>query len=150
MPIYEYECTKCSHYLEALQKIADKPLRECPECGKHSLKRLISAPMFRLSGSGWYETDFKSDKENKRNLVDKGDKDAPAADPKPATDAKSDGKDDGKSDAKSGPKPNPRAPTRRVTVNEVDLFTHCGDGRVPEGGEASEAAPSKEQSRAKR
>ena len=40
MPIYEYECTKCGHYLEALQKIADKPLRECPECGKHALKRL--------------------------------------------------------------------------------------------------------------
>jgi putative FmdB family regulatory protein len=51
MPIYEYECTKCGHYLEALQKIADKPLRECPECGKHSLKRLVSAPMFRLSAA---------------------------------------------------------------------------------------------------
>ena len=84
MPIYEYECTKCGHYLEALQKIADKPLRECPECGKHSLKRLVSAPMFRLSGSGWYETDFKSDQETKRNLTDKGDKEA-AAEPKPAT-----------------------------------------------------------------
>ena len=107
MPIYEYECTKCGHYLEALQRIADKPLRECPECGKHSLKRLVSAPMFRLSGSGWYETDFKSDKENKRNLVDKGDKDAPAAsDAKPATDAKGDGKSaDSKPEAKSKAKP---------------------------------------------
>src|SRR5512144_451112 len=85
MPIYEYECTKCGHYLEALQKIADKPLRECPECGKHSLKRLVSAPMFRLSGSGWYETDFKSDKETKRNLADKGEKEAPAAEAKAET-----------------------------------------------------------------
>ena len=69
MPIYEYQCAKCGHHLEALQKISDKPLRECPECGKHTLKRLMSAPMFRLAGSGWYETDFKSDKEQKRNLV---------------------------------------------------------------------------------
>jgi putative FmdB family regulatory protein len=72
MPIYEYECQKCGHTLEALQRLADKPLRECPECGKHQLKRLVSAPLFRLAGSGWYETDFKSDKENKRNLVGKG------------------------------------------------------------------------------
>ena len=71
MPIYEYQCQKCHHHLEALQKISDKPLRECPECGKHTLKRLMSAPMFRLAGSGWYETDFKSDKERKRNLAGK-------------------------------------------------------------------------------
>jgi putative FmdB family regulatory protein len=69
MPIYEYQCEKCHHHLEALQKLSDKPLRECPECGKHTLKRLLSAPLFRLAGSGWYETDFKSDKETKRNLA---------------------------------------------------------------------------------
>jgi putative FmdB family regulatory protein len=71
MPIYEYQCQKCHHHLEALQKFSDKPLRECPECGKHTLLRLMSAPMFRLAGSGWYETDFKSDKEGKRNLAGK-------------------------------------------------------------------------------
>ncbi len=80
MPIYEYECAKCGHYLEALQKLADKPLRECPECGKHSLKRLVSAPLFRLAGSGWYEIDFKSDKEAKRNLA--GRDEAPPAEKK--------------------------------------------------------------------
>ena len=78
MPIYEYECQKCGHTLEALQKFSDKPLRECPECGKHQLKRLVSAPLFRLAGSGWYETDFKSDKERKRNILEKGDKEPPA------------------------------------------------------------------------
>ena len=82
MPIYEYECQKCGHTLEALQKFSDKPLRECPECGKHQLKRLMSAPMFRLAGSGWYETDFKSDKETKRNIDEKGDKE-PARRPRP-------------------------------------------------------------------
>jgi putative FmdB family regulatory protein len=83
MPIYEYECQKCGHTLEALQKFSDKPLRECPECGRHQLKRLVSAPLFRLAGSGWYETDFKSEQERKRNLLEKGDKEpAPAAEDK--------------------------------------------------------------------
>jgi len=80
MPIYEYKCQKCGHDYEALQKISDAPLRKCPECGRQSLKRLVSAPRFRLAGSGWYETDFKSDKESKRNLVEKGDAKPPAGD----------------------------------------------------------------------
>ena len=82
MPIYEYQCDKCGHHLEALQKISDKPLRECPECGRHRLKRLMSAPLFRLAGSGWYETDFKSDKEQKRNLAGKGEAEPVAAESK--------------------------------------------------------------------
>jgi putative FmdB family regulatory protein len=69
MPFYEYQCSACDHHLEVLQKISDAPLRKCPECGKQALKRLISAPVFRLKGAGWYETDFKSDSEQKRNLA---------------------------------------------------------------------------------
>lgn len=65
MPIYEYQCDKCEHKLEALQKMSDEPLKLCPECGKQSLRKLISAVAFRLSGSGWYETDFKDKKEQK-------------------------------------------------------------------------------------
>ena len=60
MPFYEYECSACKHHTEVLQKISDAPLKKCPECGKQTLKRLISAPVFRLKGGGWYETDFKS------------------------------------------------------------------------------------------
>jgi putative FmdB family regulatory protein len=70
MPIYEYRCQSCGHTLDALQKISDPHLTDCPDCGKSALKRLMSAPSFRLKGGGWYETDFKSDKEKKRNLVD--------------------------------------------------------------------------------
>ena len=70
MPIYEYVCTECGHELEALQKISDAPLQACPGCNKDALKKKISAPGFRLSGSGWYETDFKS--KNQKNLS-KGD-----------------------------------------------------------------------------
>ena len=79
MPIYEYQCDKCHHHLEALQKLSDKPLRECPECGKHALRRLVSAPRFRLAGSGWYETDFKADGERTRTRVEKEKGEAPAA-----------------------------------------------------------------------
>jgi putative FmdB family regulatory protein len=69
MPIYEYECSHCRYYLEVMQKLSDARLKKCPSCGKNALKKLISAPVFRLKGSGWYETDFKSDQDNKRNLA---------------------------------------------------------------------------------
>ena len=70
MPIYEYKCSDCGHFLDALQGVNDAPLEECPECSKSSLKKLISAPNFRLSGEGWYETDFKT--ENRKNIADSG------------------------------------------------------------------------------
>ncbi|HTL19945.1 MAG TPA: zinc ribbon domain-containing protein [Steroidobacteraceae bacterium] len=69
MPFYEYECEACKYYAEVMQKISDAPLTRCPSCGKRALKKLVSVPVFRLKGAGWYETDFKSDKETKRNLV---------------------------------------------------------------------------------
>lgn len=69
MPFYEYQCARCGHHLEAMQKVSDAPLKKCPDCGKSALQRLMSAPVFRLKGSGWYETDFKSDKDSKRNLA---------------------------------------------------------------------------------
>ena len=110
MPIYEYQCDKCGHHLEALQKISDKPLRECPECGKHSLKRLMSAPLFRLAGSGWYETDFKSDKESKRNLVEKGE-------PEPAkTEAKAEAPAETKTEAKPAAGPAAAGESKSRTV----------------------------------
>lgn len=74
MPIYEYICTECNHSHDALQKLSDAPLVDCPACGASALKKKVSAPGFRLSGSGWYETDFKSDKQ--RNLAESGDKDS--------------------------------------------------------------------------
>ena len=69
MPIYEYQCGACGHRLEAMQKMADAPLTDCPACDSESLSKLISAVGFRLGGSGWYETDFKSS--GKRNLAEK-------------------------------------------------------------------------------
>ncbi len=69
MPFYEYQCGACGQTHEAMQKVSDPPLRKCPACGKSRLRKLMSAPIFRLKGAGWYETDFKSDQDKKRNLA---------------------------------------------------------------------------------
>ena len=69
MPIYEYSCCNCNIRFEKIQKISDPDITICPECNQSSIKKLISAAGFRLKGSGWYETDFKSSKEIKRNLA---------------------------------------------------------------------------------
>jgi putative FmdB family regulatory protein len=97
MPFYEYQCKNCGHALEAMQKVSDSPLKKCPHCGKSQLQRLMSAPVFRLKGKGWYETDFKGESDNKRNLADKPEADAP----KEKDSAPADTKGDAKSDVKA-------------------------------------------------
>jgi len=97
MPIYAYACKDCDHSLDALQKIADAPLVDCPECGKPALKRLLSAPRFRLKGQGWYETDFKKD--NQRNLH--GDKESTKEKSSDGKPKKSESTDSKKSAAKA-------------------------------------------------
>ena len=66
MPIYGYVCRSCEHSFDALQKMSDDPLVDCPDCGEAALQKQLSAPKFRLKGTGWYETDFKTG--DKRNL----------------------------------------------------------------------------------
>jgi putative FmdB family regulatory protein len=111
MPFYEYQCKNCGHTLEAMQKVNDAPLRKCPDCGKSQLTRLMSAPVFRLKGGGWYETDFKGDQDNKKNLADRPEADAPKTeskeDKKPAAEAKAGetGTDAAKPAEKSAEKP---------------------------------------------
>ena len=99
MPIYESECQSCGHVLDALQKISDDPLTHCPACGEAGLKKLLSAPRFRLKGSGWYETDFKAG--NRRNIAT-GD----SAKPEAGKD-KAGGKEASKDSAKTGDTPKP-------------------------------------------
>jgi len=60
MPIYQYQCTDCGHALEALQKISDPKLVDCPACNAPRLKKQVTAAAFKLKGTGWYETDFKN------------------------------------------------------------------------------------------
>ena len=108
MPFYEYECPHCGYDEEVLQQINDKPLTKCPSCGKNGLRKLMSAPVFRLKGSGWYETDFKGDKENKRNLAG-GDKD------EPKSEAKVESKADAKPEAAKVEKPEAPKPVEKAS-----------------------------------
>lgn len=87
MPIYAFHCTACGHDFDRLQKLSDPDPETCPVCGEHAVKRQLTAPSFRLAGSGWYETDFKKDGDRKRNLVEGGEG-APKVDAKPAEAAK--------------------------------------------------------------
>jgi len=73
MPLYAFACITCGHTFERLQKLADADPSICPACSAATVQRQLTAPPFRLSGSGWYETDFKKDGETRRNLADTGD-----------------------------------------------------------------------------
>lgn len=123
MPIYEYACHSCTHRFETIQKAAENPLRDCPECGEPKLKKLLSAPVFRLKGSGWYETDFKTG--DKRNVVESGD--AKGGEGKGDDSAASNG---GGEDGKNGKK------TADASAK--------GEAKAKPGGES--ASPTKEQS----
>lgn len=70
MPIYEFECRSCGHVWDRLQKMSDPDPQNCPSCGVEQVGRRMTAAAFRLKGGGWYETDFKGDKDKKRNLVE--------------------------------------------------------------------------------
>jgi putative FmdB family regulatory protein len=72
VPIYEFQCNACGHRFDRLQKLSDADPTDCPNCGAPQVQRLLSAPQFRLSGGGWYETDFKKDSDKKRNLAGDG------------------------------------------------------------------------------
>jgi putative FmdB family regulatory protein len=90
MPIYEFECSSCGHRFDRLQKLSDTDPSICPACDAPHLRRMVSAPSFRLAGSGWYETDFKKDGDKKRNLAESQGAEAKpetAAAPAPATPA---------------------------------------------------------------
>ena len=102
MPIYEYACQQCDHRLDALQKMSDERLVDCPKCGQPALKRLLSAPRFRLKGQGWYETDFKGDNQRNVHQSDSEPKKSGKSDDKKDTTAKKD-KAGKKSETKSDP-----------------------------------------------
>jgi putative FmdB family regulatory protein len=113
MPIYEYQCTECGFQKEVLQKISDEPLKECPQCGKPAMKKMVSAAAFRLKGGGWYETDFKSG--DRKNVHDTGDA------------KKTDGKSDSKTDAKPAPKEAGKAASPSSGASTTSVKKTTGD-----------------------
>jgi putative FmdB family regulatory protein len=58
MPMYEYECTACGHRFERIRKFSDPPVEECPNCGEHTVQKLLSSPAIQFKGTGWYITDY--------------------------------------------------------------------------------------------
>lgn len=125
MPIYEFECPACSERFDRLQKLSDPDPDSCPNCGATGVRRRLTAPSFRLAGSGWYETDFKKDGDKKRNLVDKPDaakadaKPETAAKPEPPAPAKTDKPDATKRVDKTQPSPDVK-PTRKDAPKAAD------------------------------
>ncbi len=105
MPIYAYRCAKCGHELDALQKLSEPALVDCPACGQPALAKLVTAAGFQLKGSGWYATDFKS-----------GSKPAPAA-----ADAKAGAKAEGAAATESKGESKSEAPAAAAS-------TGCGSG----------------------
>jgi putative FmdB family regulatory protein len=101
MPIYAFVCTACGHQFDRLQKLSDPDPGACPACSAEAVKRQLTAPSFRLAGSGWYETDFKKDGDRKRNLSEKG------------GEAKTEAKSDAKSDAKPAATSSDAAPAAK-------------------------------------
>jgi len=79
MPIYEYLCDACGFRFEAIQRISEDLLRDCPSCNQAALRKLVSAAAFRLKGTGWYETDFKNKGKPKPEGEDKAPSDQKSA-----------------------------------------------------------------------
>jgi putative FmdB family regulatory protein len=116
MPIYEYQCTACGEVTEALQKMSDPPLTDCPACGASALRKKVSAAAFRLKGGGWYETDFKSGQ--KKNLAgdgEGGNKDSSA----------------GKEGAKDGAKESPKDAAKGSTGGADKAGADSGKVKAP-------------------
>ena len=107
MPIYEYRCSSCGFQKEYLRKVSDPLLRVCPECGKETFGKMLTAAGFQLKGGGWYATDFKNS----------GAKPADKADSKIGTAREGKGKDEGKSDSK--PEDPPSAPAAAQAAREA-------------------------------
>jgi len=120
MPIYEYRCSSCGFQKEYLRKLSDPVLTDCPECGKETFSKMLSAAGFQLKGSGWYATDFKNsgakpaakpDATTASGAKDKGD-----AKPDAKSDTKPDTKPGTKSDTKPDTKPEKKSESKSETV----------------------------------
>ena len=126
MPFYEYECENCKFYTELLQKVTDAPLKKCPSCGKNAMKKLVSAPVFRLKGGGWYETDFKGDQEKKRNLAVDKEPDT-SSDSKPA-------KSGSAADTKAADSKSDAKPAEAKSADSGSSESGSSAGSSPSGG----------------
>ena len=131
MPIYEYQCGECGHQFDTLQKMSDEPLKDCPECMAPALTKLVSAPSFRLSGSGWYETDFKNDSDKKKNLTSSD---------KPADDSKKSEASNDKSGKTLGAESKAESTTASKKESSADKSEKSKSGKTEKNSSSSNAA----------
>ena len=115
MPIYEYRCSSCGFQKEYLRKLSDPTLTDCPECGKQTFSKMLSAAGFQLKGSGWYATDFKNSGAKPAAKPDA----TTASGAKDKGDAKSDTKPDAKSDTKPDAKPDKKSESKSESKSEA-------------------------------
>ena len=105
MPIYEYRCSSCGFQKEYLQKVTDPVKTVCPECGKKTFSKMLTAAGFQLKGSGWYATDFRNPK--------------PAAKTESKGETKSEGKSESKPDGKSAGKAESKTDSKTESKSEA-------------------------------
>ena len=146
MPIYAFECDACGHNFERLQKLSDADPTVCPQCHEAQIRRQLTAPQFRLSGGGWYETDFKKDGDKKRNLA--GDGGAGGGDTKAgegkSTDSKSGDSKSGESksgESKSVASQSGSKPAETKSSGSGTGASKSGEGKSG-GGKPAESKPS--------
>src|SRR5262245_38475000 len=102
MPIYEYRCGDCGYQKEYMQRMSDAPLTDCPQCGKRSFTKLVSAAGFQLKGTGWYATDFRNSGKKPAAKQEKTDAKPDKAESKQDKPAESSGKEASKTEPSCG------------------------------------------------
>jgi putative FmdB family regulatory protein len=102
MPLYEYQCEKCAHRFEVIQKFSDAPIDVCPKCGGPVMK-LLSSPAIQFKGTGWYITDYA--KQGSRDSKDSKDHAPATSSSSTSSESKSETKSESKTETKtdSGP-----------------------------------------------
>ena len=118
MPIYEYRCEHCEHEMEAIQKMSDEPLKDCPECKQETLRKLVSAAAFKLTGTGWYETDFKDNKSKGKEDKESSKSDDSKTDSTKETKGKESGNSSEKSESKTD-KPKKKTSATKSSEKQV-------------------------------
>ena len=101
MPLYEYQCEKCAHRFEVIQKFSDAPIDVCPKCGGPVVK-LLSSPAIQFKGSGWYITDYA--KQGSRDSKDSKDHAPATSSSASSPDSKTETKTESKAESKAEPK----------------------------------------------
>jgi len=114
MPIYEYRCTECAFQKEYLQKLSDPKLTVCPECGKETFSKMLTAAGFQLKGSGWYATDFKNTGKPKDS-----DKSGAGADSKTEAKSETETKTETKAETKTETKTEAKTETKTETAKSA-------------------------------